>query len=420
MSLSSLNLIPQLLKALKKRGYRSPSPIQKELIPAIFSKRDILAGAKTGTGKTAGFLLPILQELNYQYIDGKHYPKALIIAPSRELVKQIYANINSYGEYLELKSIPLYGGANISAQKNRLRDGVDIIVSTTGRFLEHLKDNNLSLKSIKYLVIDEADTLLDMGFIKELREILIKLPKKRQNILVSATLTGGVKRLSNQILHRAKLIEIDKMGSVSSNIKQVVYPVTKELKSELLSYIIGSKNYKQVLVFVRKKDEANEVYNELNLSGLKSAVIHGDRGVGARAKALSDFKEGKVRVLVATDIASRGLDIPKLLVVINYDIPHVISDYIHRVGRTGRAGERGVAITLISPKEEIALKSVERFIGREIKREIVEGYAPKERTQPKGARKTTDYKKRVDGAFGRKKSKKNKKRKTTKRDRFRD
>ena len=421
MSLSTLELSSEILKAIEEKGYNKATDIQKELIPAIFSGRDILAGAITGTGKTAGFTLPILEKLNSQYKKDFHYPKALIIVPTRELAKQVYASIEDYGKYLPLKYISLYGGANISMQSKKLQDGVDVIVATTGRLLEHIEHKNIKLDGIKYLVLDEADTILDMGFIKEVNEILTKLPSKRQNILISATLVGSVKRLANNILHRAKLIEIDSMGKTTSNIKQVIYPVSIELKNELLSYIIGSRNYKQVLVFVRKKDEADELTKELNLSGLKTDTIHGDKSLGKRARALEYFKEGKIRVLVATDIASRGLDIPKLSVVINYDIPHVTSDYIHRIGRTGRAGEMGIAITLISPKEEIALKSVERLTGKAIKREIIDGYAPKETIEHKGARKKDENRKRVDGAFGKKKNSSTptkKKRKTTKRDRF--
>ncbi len=419
MSLSTLGLSKEILKAIDNKGYKKATPIQKELIPAIFSKRDILAGAKTGTGKSAGFLLPILDLIGK---DSKHYPKALIVVPTKELAKQIYSNIKEYSKYLPLKSTPLIGGANISTETKRLQSGVDIIVATTGRLLEHIKKRNIRLDSVEYLVLDEADTILDMGFIKEVKAILSFLPKKRQNILISATLTGSVKNLAESILKKAKLIEVDSVGTISQNIKQVVYPVIEELKDELLSFLIGSKNYKQVLVFVRKKEEAKRVEKELNLSGLKTLSIHGDKSVGKRAKALEEFKEGKVRVLVATDIASRGLDIPNLEVVINYDIPHVVGDYIHRVGRTGRAEANGLAITLISPKEEIALKSVERLMGKAIKKEILKEYAPKKIEEQKGARKkeNSNHKKKIAGAFGKKKGlvSTKKKRKTTKRDGF--
>jgi len=419
LSLSTLGLSKEILKAIDDKGYKKATPIQKELIPAIFSKRDILAGAKTGTGKTAGFVLPILDLIGK---DTKHYPKALIIVPTRELAKQVYSNIQEYSKYLPIKSTSLIGGANITTEAKKLQSGVDIIVATTGRLLEHIKKRNIRLDSVEYLVLDEADTILDMGFIKEVKAILSFLPKKRQNILISATLTGSVKILAESILKKAKLIEVDSVGTISQNIKQVVYPVIEELKDELLSFLIGSKNYKQVLVFVRKKEEAKRVEKELNLSGLKTLSIHGDKSIGKRTKALEEFKEGKVRVLVATDIASRGLDIPNLEVVINYDIPHVVGDYIHRVGRTGRAEANGLAITLISPKEEIALKSVERLMGKAIKREILKEYAPKKIEVQKGARKkeNSNHKKKVAGAFGKEKGllSTKKKRKTTKRDGF--
>jgi len=419
LSLATLGLSPELLHALNDKGYEHATPIQKELIPAVFGGRDIMAGAQTGTGKTAGFALPILQELMKQYKEEKHYPKAVIIVPTRELARQVHASFEAYGKYLPLKSMVLYGGSNMTAQAKKLKAGVDIIVSTSGRLVEHIGQKNITLEGVQYLVLDEADTILDMGFVHEVTKILSHLPQKRQNILISATLSGSVKRLAETILHRPRLIEVDSMGTSALNVEQVIYPVEKEKKSELLSFIIGSRNYQQVLVFVRKKEEADEVEKELTLSGLKTAVIHGDKNSGVRTKALADFKEGKVRVLVATDIAARGLDIPALGVVMNYDIPHVTGDYIHRIGRTGRAGAKGLAITLVSPKEEVAVKEVERLMGKAIPREIIEGYAPTVIIQQRGARKTVDTKKQTDGAFGRKKSSvtpTKKKRKVTKRD----
>ncbi len=423
MSLATLGLSPEILKALNEKGYESATPIQKALIPAMFTGRDIMAGAQTGTGKTAGFSLPILQELSKNFLEGQHYPKAVILVPTRELAKQVHASIEAYGKYLPLKSMVLYGGANLTSQANRLKAGTDIIVATSGRLLEHIGQKNVNLESVAYLVLDEADTILDMGFVHEVSKILQHLPDKRQNVLISATLSGSVKRLAEQILQKPKLIEVDSMGTSAHTVEQIVYPVEKEKKTELLSYLIGSRNYKQVLVFTRKKEVADEVSQELNLSGLKTAVIHGGKSSGERARALEGFKEGKVRVLVATDIAARGLDIPALGVVMNYDIPHVTGDYIHRIGRTGRAGTKGLAITLISPQETVALKEVERLMGKRIFQEKLEGYAPKEVPKQKGARKNPNEYKKTDGAFGKKRSKtaaapKSKKRKTTKRDGF--
>jgi len=423
MSLATLGLSSEILKALNEKGYESATPIQKALIPAMFTGRDIMAGAQTGTGKTAGFSLPILQDLSKSFVEGQHYPKAVILVPTRELAKQVHESIAAYGKYLPLKSIVLYGGANLTSQANRLKAGVDIIVATSGRLLEHIGQKNINLESVDYLVLDEADTILDMGFVHEVSKILQHLPNKRQNVLISATLSGSVKRLAEQILQKPKLIEVDSMGTSAYTVEQIVYPVEKEKKAELLSYLIGSRNYKQVLVFTRKKEVADEVSKELNLSGLETAVIHGGKSSGERSRALEGFKEGKVRVLVATDIAARGLDIPALGVVMNYDIPHVTGDYIHRIGRTGRAGAKGLAITLIAPQEMVALKDVERLMGKSIPQEKLEGYAPKVIPKQKGARKNPNEHKNTDGAFGKKKTKtatapKSKKRKTTKRDGF--
>ena len=421
MSLSTLGVSSKILQALKERGYESATPIQKAIIPIMLQGHDIMAGAQTGTGKTAGFTLPILHQLSKEFQEGKHHVRAIIVVPTRELAQQVYESVEAYGKYLPLKSVVLYGGANMTYQANRLKSGVDIVVATSGRLLEHIEKRNIELDAIRYLVLDEADTILDMGFVHEVMQIIEPLPKRRQNVLVSATLSGSVKRLAERILRKPKLIEVDSMGTSATNVKLVVHPVEKERKMELLSFLIGSKNYQQVLVFVRKKEEADEVTKELILSGLKTLVIHGDKSSGVRKRALETFKEGRVRVLVATDIVARGLDIPNLKVVISYDIPHVTGDFIHRIGRTGRAGQKGLAITLVTPKEEVALKDVERLMGRAIEREEIEGYTPKAEKIERGLRKSIDKKRKVDGAFGRKKSSSSstkKKRKTTKRDGF--
>jgi len=367
--------------------------------------------------------LPILERLSENFVAGHHYPKAIIIAPTRELVRQVGASVEAYAKYVPLKSTTLYGGGNFKAQTNTLKAGVDIIVTTSGRLLEHLYQKHLDVSSVKYLVLDEADTILDMGFVHEISKILERLPTKKQTILVSATLSGAVKRLGEKILVKPKLIEVDAMGSVASTVEQIVYPVEKEKKLELLSYLIGSRNYQKVLVFVRRKALGDELGEYLNSYGLKTAIIHGDKSTGDRNRALEGFKNHKIRVLVATDIAARGLDIPDLPIVINYDIPHVIGDYIHRIGRTGRAGKEGLAITLISPLEMVALKDVEKLISKRLPQEKLEGYAPKIIEVQKGARKKTAIVKSSDGAFGKKKKKSTtfsstKKRKTTKRDGF--
>jgi ATP-dependent RNA helicase RhlE len=420
MSLGSLGLSSKIVQSLQEKGYKTATPIQEALIPAIFKGQDIMAGAQTGTGKTAGFALPILQSLAEDERES-HYVRAIVIVPTRELANQVFESFKTYGKYLPLRTVVLYGGANMTAQAKRLKAGVDIVVATPGRLMEHLEKKNLSVESVRYLVFDEADTILDMGFINEVRRVVGFLPTKRQNILISATLSGSVKRLANETLYKPLLIEVDSMGTSSKNVELFVYPVEKERKIELLSYVIGSRNYQKVLVFVRKKEEADELVQELNLSGLKSMVIHGDKTSGARTRALNAFKESHIRVLVATDIAARGLDISNLDVVMNYDIPHVIGDFVHRIGRTGRAGKKGIALTLVSPKEEVALRDVEQLLGKQIKRIEIEDYAPKVEKQQRGVRKVQE-KKKVDGAFGHKKTrvKSGKKRKTTKRDGFLD
>lgn len=417
-----LHLKPLIIKAVEEKGYKEATGIQKQLIPAVFSGRDILAGAQTGTGKTAGFALPILQDIAGKSEEGRHYPRALILVPTRELAKQVHKSFLDYGKYLSLKSVVLYGGTNIREQSARLKAGADIIISTTGRLLEHIEQHNIDLKALKFLVLDEADTILDMGFVKEVSRILLHLPEKRQNILISATLSAPLKKLSREILKKPVRIEVDSMGTAASTVIQVVYPVMAEKKLELLSYLIGSRNYRQVMVFVRKRAEAERVADELNLSGLKTAVIHGEKSPAKRSRALHDFKEGRVKVLVATDIAARGLDIPGLEAVFSYDIPHVVQDYIHRIGRTGRAGKKGLAITLISPSEMMALREVERMLGRAIPQEKLEGYAPKI-LEARNTHGKQSKAKQIAGAFGKKKKKsstfsKTKKRKTTKRDGF--
>ncbi len=403
-----------------QRGYEKPTPIQKELIPAVMTGRDILASAQTGTGKTAGFMLPILEMIKQNRSTKEHTLRALILVPTRELARQVAEHTGAYAEYLPLRSMAVYGGRPIGVQARKLKEGVDILVGTPGRVLEHLAQKNLDLRSVDYFVLDEADTILDMGFISEVSKIIQSLKAKRQNILLSATLPGTLKILSQELLDHPVQIELVSMGTTTELVKQLLYPVEKEKKLELLSYLIGSRNYSHVLVFVRKKEEADEVALELTRSGLKTAVIHGGKSAGARSRALNDFRDKKIRVLVATDIAARGLDIKELDIVINYDIPHVTQDFIHRIGRTGRAGRKGLAITLSSPDESVALRSVERMLGKALEIEVLSEYAPSAQIERKGARKkSSDKKAKTAGAFGKKKSTPStKKRKTTKRDGF--
>ena len=418
MSFSSLGLSPSILKAL--HGYKQPTEIQKELIPAILSGRDILASSQTGTGKTAGFVLPILEKImKNRSENSKSYVQALIIVPTRELAKQVAQSTENYSKHLPIKSMVIYGGKPLSSQAKRLSEGVDILIATTGRLVEHLNQKNIDLSGVNYFILDEADTILDMGFRNEVSQVIRELTPKRQNILISATLVGSLKELSQEILTRPLRIEMTPLGNTLSNIKQVLYPVEEDKKLELLSFLIGSRNYQQVLVFVRTKVEAQIVEKDLIASGLKTVSIHGDKSSSARSRALEAFKEKKARVLVATDIASRGLDIKGLDIVISYDIPHITQDYIHRIGRTGRAGRNGLAIILNSPKELVALREVERMLSKSIDKEIIDGYAPKLVPNQKGARKKVNEKKpKTAGAFGKKRDKKEtkKKRKTTKRD----
>ena len=420
MPFSALGLSNDIVRSVEQKGYSEPTAIQKELIPAVISRRDILASAQTGTGKTAGFILPILQMMMGDQSGREHTLRALILVPTRELARQVAEQTQAYAHYLPLKCMALYGGRPMAAQQRGLRKGVDIVIGTPGRVLEHIAQKNIDLKGVDYFVLDEADTILDMGFVREVSQIIQSLKARRQNILISATLPGTLKTLSRELLHRPLQIETASMSTTAELVRQVLHPVEKEKKLELLSYLIGSRNYPQVLVFVRKKAEADQVAAELALSGLKTAVIHGDKASGARNRALSDFREKKVRVLVATDIAARGLDIKGLDVVINYDIPHVTQDFIHRVGRTGRAGREGLAITLNSPDESVALRSVEHMLGKALTIEMIPGYAHPAQSERKGARKNSSEKKaKTAGAFGKKKAASTtKKRKTTKRDGF--
>ncbi len=417
MSFSKLGLSQQIQQNVKEVGYETPTPVQSGVIPLALKGKDILAAAQTGTGKTAAFALPILQLLGDAASEDEavRAPRALILVPSRELAMQVGTNIEAYGAELPLVSAAIYGGANIAPQAKKLLAGVDIIVATPGRLLDHLKLKNLTLSKVEFLVLDEADSMLDMGFIRDIESILERLPKKRQTMLFSATLSGGVKRLSETILKKPQLVQVDAYATIAEGIKQIAYTVDKEQKSELLSYLIGSKNYKQVLIFCRTKAGAEEVAQDFESRGLKSESIHSDKTHGARGRALESFKEGKVRVLVATDLAARGLDIDNLPYVVNYDVPHIPTDYIHRIGRTGRAGNEGEAITLLSSEEAHNFKKIEELLGKTIEKIVLPGYEPTNVPEPKkknkgsgkgnGAKKG-EAPKKTAGAFGNKKAKK--------------
>ena len=377
MSFDSLGLSAELLRALHEKGYRQPTPIQIQAIPVILEGRDILAGAQTGTGKTAGFTLPMLQRLSQaQRTTTRRAPRALVLTPTRELAAQVGDSIETYAKHLPLTSAVIFGGVSINPQIDNLRRGLDIVVATPGRLLDHVGQKTIDLSSIEVLVLDEADRMLDMGFIRDIRKILAVLPKQRQNMLFSATFSDEIKALANTLLHTPVLIEVPRCNATAERIRQLVHPVDRNRKRELLAHMIGSQNWHQVLVFTRTKHGANRLAEQLNKDGISAAAIHGNKSQGARTRALADFKLNKVRVLVATDIAARGLDIDQLPHVVNFELPNVPEDYVHRIGRTGRAGNEGVAVSLVCVDEHKLLADIERLTKRNIPVSVVPGYEP--------------------------------------------
>ncbi len=377
MSFDALGLSAELLRAVREQGYSTPTPIQKQAIPVILGGHDIMAGAQTGTGKTAGFTLPMLQRLSEADSGGKQRPvRALVLTPTRELAAQVGESVATYGKHLALRSAVIFGGVKINPQIAQLRKGVDVLVATPGRLLDHAHQKTLDLSHIEFLVLDEADRMLDMGFIHDIRKVIALLPTQRQTLLFSATFSNDIKKLADKLLNNPKLIEVARRNTASERVTQVVHPVDRERKRELLSYLIGSQNWQQVLVFTRTKHGANRLAEQLGKDGIKSAAIHGNKSQGARTRALADFKSGAVRVLVATDIAARGLDIDQLPHVVNYELPNVPEDYVHRIGRTGRAGNEGEAMSLVCVDEHKLLKDIERLINRDIPKVVVDGYEP--------------------------------------------
>ena len=353
MSFSSLGLSDALLKAISKKGYTTPSPIQQKAIPPVLEGKDVLASAQTGTGKTAGFTLPILQLLSQGQQLRQRPIRALILTPTRELAAQILANINEYSTFLDLKSTVIFGGVNQNPQVTQLRQGVDILVATPGRLIDLQNQGLISLAKVEILVLDEADRMLDMGFLRDIERILKVLPSKRQNLLFSATFSRDIKQLAMGILHHPVQVEATPENTTVDAIIQKVYPVAKEKKTDLIIKLITEGNWKQILVFTRTKQGANKLTESMISSGIKAAAIHGNKGQGARTKALAGFKDGSLTALVATDIAARGLDIPLLPHVVNFELPNIPEDYVHRIGRTGRAGASGEAISLFSPDETV-------------------------------------------------------------------
>ena len=375
MSFSNLGLCTELLRAIKEEGYTTPTPIQTKAIPVILSKKDVLAAAQTGTGKTAGFTLPLLELLNKNYSkDRKSVVKALILTPTRELATQVGESVEVYGKYLPFKSAVIFGGVGINPQKAILKKGVDIITATPGRLLDLVSQDCLDLSKVEFLVLDEADRMLDMGFIHDIKKILSILPKHRQNLLFSATFSPEIKKLADGLLNTPVLIEVSKANSTSHKVEQTVHHVDKERKKELLIHLLNKNSWKQVLVFTRTKHGANKLSEALIKDKITSAAIHGNKSQGARTKALDDFKAGTVRVLVATDIAARGIDIDQLPHVINFELPNVPEDYVHRIGRTGRAGNSGDAISLVCIDEHDYLLAIEKLIKQKINKIAIEGF----------------------------------------------
>ena len=375
MSFDSLGLMAELLRAVSEKGYSEPTPIQKQAIPVILEGRDILGGAQTGTGKTAGFTLPLLQILtNKIQKQGPRPVRALILTPTRELAAQIGESVDTYGKYLSLKSAVIFGGVKINPQIAQLRRGVDILVATPGRLLDHASQKTVDLSSVDILVLDEADRMLDMGFIHDVRKVLALLPEKRQNLLFSATFSAEIKKLADGLLDAPALVEVARRNTASERVEQVIHPVDREKKRDLLSHLIRTQDWKQVLVFTRTKHGSNRLSQQLEKDGVTSAAIHGNKSQGARTRALAGFKEGSVRVLVATDIAARGLDIDQLPHVVNFELPNVPEDYVHRIGRTGRAGNEGEAMSLVCVDELKLLRDIERLIKRDLPKVVVPGY----------------------------------------------
>jgi len=390
MGFSDLTLDERLIKALAARQYVTPTPIQTQVIPPILDGHDVLAGAQTGTGKTAAFVLPILERLLRQGRSNEIIkPSVLILAPTRELALQVFKSVTAYSQFTEIRSAIVYGGVSINAQVDELRKGVDVLVATPGRLIDHLFKGTLDPSDVNTLIFDEADRMLDMGFIDEIKVILKRLPATRQTLMFSATLDDSIFNLSKTLLKQPKIIEVSERNSVADPVEQIVYNVDADRKREFLSYLIGSKNWQQVLVFTRTKQEADHLAKEMCKDGLNTQSIHGDKSQGAREKALEEFKAGKVRVLTATDVAARGLDIRQLNYVVNYELPYIAEDYIHRIGRTGRAGAAGLAISLLDIEEQYLLEEIEAILDTRLNQQWYPGFEPDLTKEPTSAKKNS-------------------------------
>lgn len=376
MSFSQLGLNSNILKAIDEQGYTTPTPIQKESIPIILDKHDVLAAAQTGTGKTAGFTLPLLEIMTKKVHknEKKAYIKALILTPTRELASQVTENIDAYSKYLPIKTATIFGGVGINPQKAVLRKGVDIVIATPGRLLDHISQKTIDLSRVEFLVLDEADRMLDMGFIHDIKKVMAHIPKHRQTLLFSATFSDEIKTLSKGLLKNPKLVEVAKSNSSSEQVSQVVHYVQKDKKRSLLSFLIHTGEWNQVLVFTRTKHGANRLCEYLKKANITAMAIHGGKSQGARTTALKEFKEKKIRILVATDIAARGIDIELLPHVVNFELPNVPEDYVHRIGRTGRAGNEGEALSLVCDEEFEYLEDIEKLMKSKIEVKDIEGF----------------------------------------------
>ncbi|MFD2177932.1 DEAD/DEAH box helicase [Veronia pacifica] len=380
MSETVFDLLHPLLKAsVERQGYRDPTPVQTKAIPLVLEGKDVMAGAQTGTGKTAAFALPLLHQLLSQSasVDNSGcQTKVLVVTPTRELAQQVFDKFEAYCQGTKITVVALYGGANINPQKKALTMGASIVVGTPGRLLDHIHIGTLDLSAIDTLVLDEADRMLDMGFISDIKRLMKKMPSQRQTLFFSATYPKQVTDLAYRLLDKPERVDIDESNTTATTVEQKVHPVDRKRKRELLSYLIGSKNLQQVLVFAKTRQSTENLAKELNLDGLKADAIHGERTQGARNRALKQFKSGEIRVLVATDVAARGLDIPSLDTVFNFELPHQPEDYVHRIGRTGRAGKSGLAISLVSREEEGMLNAIETLIDQRLPQEWLTGYEP--------------------------------------------
>ncbi|HDM8160805.1 TPA: DEAD/DEAH box helicase [Vibrio harveyi] len=399
VNFADLGIEQPLVETLGGLNIVTPTPVQEKSIPHVLEGKDLLAAAQTGTGKTAAFGLPIIQTVQQQKRNGT--PQALILVPTRELAQQVMDNLTQYSANTDLKIVCVYGGTSIGVQKKKLEEGADILIATPGRLLDHLFNGNVNISKTGILVLDEADRMLDMGFWPDLQRILRRLPQTKQTMLFSATFEKRIKTIAYKLMDSPVEVEVSPANTTAETVKQMVYPVDKKRKRELLAYLIGSRNWQQVLVFTKTKQGSDELAKELKLDGIKAVSINGDKSQGARQRALDEFKEGKVRALIATDVAARGLDIQQLEQVVNFDMPFKAEDYVHRIGRTGRAGKSGLAVSLMSRDEEYLLHAIENLLDQRLPQEWLEGFEPSlieeiepERNSCGGRRKSRSAEKR--------------------------